>query len=184
MTVQQTISERIIQYFVHPISKDHPIHFRDHLKKATRILIVCPSDGKITAHSKTISEIIRLFPQQDLVVLVPGSDVNSAEMEKIQLLIDHAIITSNLEKHSLWSLLTSKSLKQLNHHRFEVLLDLNPEFSLLNIYLCRLLHPPVRIAFSKPHSSRYYNVCYNGKPSTSYNKKFERFSAFLKSLLS
>ena len=182
MTFQETISQHLIRLFVHPISRNRPINFNTHLKKATRILIACPSSEKVTSHSKTISDFTHLFPRENLVVLFPDLESYSPEKHTIQLLIDHPLTFPNLKKQNLYHLLRAQSLKQLAEQPFDVLLDLDPDFSLLNAYLCRLLRPPLRISLSKPYSNAFYNLQYNGKANAPYAKRLERLLQFLKSL--
>ena len=184
MTLQETIGLRLIKLFVHPIPRDDPVDFKTRLKQATRVLISCPTGKEISCHSTIVAKFASLFPREGLVVLCPGSEKYSPEKYRIERLLSYPITFPDIPKHSLWNLVRCKSLKQLNQHRFDALLDLDPDFSLLNVYLCRLLHSPVRIGFTKPHSNRLYNIQYNGKPGVPYAKRLEGLLQLLQSLLS
>lgn len=179
MTLQETIFQGPIRFFMHPFSRNRPIDFKTHLKKTNRVLISCPPGKEHVSCSKAIAHITSLFPGEGLVVLYPDH-----EEIKTHPSPNNAIHFMNISEKYLWNIIRSRALKQLAQHRFDVLLDMDPEFSLLNIYLCRLLRPPVRICFPKPYSEHYYNLQYNGKPNTPYPQKLEGLFQFLQSLLS
>lgn len=179
MTLQETIFQGLIRFFLHPFSRNRPIDFKTHLKRTNRILISCPTGKKYVSCSKAIADITSLFPKEGLVVLY--SDQKGIKTRPSP---NNTINSLNISEKNPWNIIRSPALKQLAQNRFDVLLDMNPEFSLLNIYLCRLLRPPVRICFPKPYSEHYYNLQYNGKPNTPYPQKLEGLFQFLKSLLS
>ena len=147
-------------------------------------MISCPVKEEVTLHAPTLLKFIKLFPRQNVTVLHPGLKKYNPEQNKIQLALHHPVISPNIPKQNLWSILRSKSLKELTQQKFDVLLDLDPDFSLLNIYLCLRLHPPIRISFSKSKINWIYNFQYNEKPGTPYNDKLTGLLQFLQNLIS
>ena len=184
MTLQEIISRGLMRFFVPPISRNQTVDFKTHLKEAARVLISCPDGKEIFCCSATVAKFANLFPREGLIILCPNVEKYSIEKYKLQQLLNSPIHFPDVTKHSLWSIFKSRTLKQLEQNHFDLLLDLNPHFSLLNLYLCRLLRPPLRIGFAKPHSKRLYNLQYNGKPGTSYGNKLEGLLRLLQSLLS
>jgi hypothetical protein len=179
MTLQETVFQGLIRFFFHPFPRNRSIDFKTQLKKTNRVLISCPPGKEHVSFSKAITDIVSLFPKEGLVVLTPDR-----EGIKTHPSPNNAIHSMYISEKNPWNIIRSPALKQLAQHRFDVLLDMDPEFSLLNIYLCRLLRPPVRICFPKPYSEHYYNLQYNGKPNTPYPQKIEGLFQFLQSLLS
>ena len=173
MTLQKTIVPALIKIFVHPVFRNRPVDFKTHLKTANKILIVC-STGE-----KTISQIPRfidLFPCKKAVVL--HHDPSISDTNK------YSIISFDTSKQKSLNLIESKLLKELAHYNFDVFLDLDSEFNLFTLYLCRFLNSRVRIGFSKLHTNWSYNLEYRTKRDLPYEKKLEGLFQFLQSFLS
>ncbi|MBN2028618.1 hypothetical protein JW824_00080 [bacterium] len=154
------------------------------MKKENRFLISCPAKEEVLPHASTITNFMKLIPRQNLTVIQPDLKKYNADHDKIQHALDHPVISPNTPKQNLWNILKSKSLKGLVQQKFDVFLDLDPHFSLLNIYLCLKLHPPVRISFPKPRINSVYNFQYNEKPGTPYSEKLNGLLQFLQNLIS
>ena len=184
MALRETIEQGIIRFFFHPFSKDKPIDFKTSLKEASQILIACSPGPQMDEYNVIIDEFIQLFPDKNVTLLLLHSKTKSTENSGRQKLLGNVIHVTDIQKMRLWHFRRSQSLKQLKGKRFEVLIDLDPEFNLLNIYLCRVVQPTIRIAFTKPYSDRFYNVQYNGKPDTPFDKNIEGLLNFLRSLIS
>lgn len=184
MRLQEVIARGMIGLFVRPMAGDAPVNFKAGLKKARRVLISCPPGEEIFSNSKVVTDLTSLFPKEGLVVIQPGHEAYSLENYGIQCLLNHPVAFVGVPKQSDWRLFRSRTLRRLSEHRFDVLVDLDPDFSLLNAFLCRLLHPPIRMSFSKNFSRRFYNLEYTGKPGAPYTERLDGFFRFLRSLVS
>jgi len=173
MTLQKTIVPALIKIFVHPVFRNQPVDFKTHLKKANKILISCPTGEKALYQ---IPRFIDLFPRKRAIVLHQGSSISNTNK--------YSVISFDTSKQKFWNLIESKLLKQLTQYNFDVFLDLDPEFNLFTLYLCRFLNCPVRIGFSKLHTNWSYNLEYCTKRDLSYEKKLEGLFQFLQSFLS
>ncbi len=173
MTLQKTIVPALIKIFVHPVFRNRPVDFKTHLKKANKILIFCPT-GEKTLYQ--IPRFIDLFPRKRAVVLHQGPSISDTDK--------YSVISFDTSKQKFWNLIESKLLKQLTRYNFDVFLDLDPEFNLFTLYLCRFLNSPVRIGFSKLHTNWSYNLEYCTKRDLLYEEKLEGLFQFLQSFLS
>ena len=172
MTLQKTILPVLIRFFVHPVFRNRPLDFKTSLKKANKILI-CSPGGK--AYS-CIPKFIELFPKKETIILHQGSSTSNTDK--------YPVIFFDPTKQKFWDIIEPKLLKQLTRHNFDVFLDLDPEFNLFTLYLCRFLNPPVRIGFSKLHTNWSYNLEYCTKKDIPYENKIEGLLRFLESFLS
>ena len=194
MKLRDIVEQGIIRFFVYPFHRNEPVDFKTCLKKATHVLISCPAGKGAPSYSTTIKKLTKLFSKKKLILLYPDVEKYSPEKFKIQHVLKYpvcfndtsspAIFFPDISKQNLWNLLRSNSMKQFKKQRFDVLLDLDPKFSLINIYLCRLLHPSIRVSFSKPYSKYFYNIQYNGNPDTQYPDRLQGLYRFLRTLLS
>jgi len=173
MTFQKTIVPALIKLFVHPVFRRQPLDFKTHLKKANKILICSPGGEKVVA---SIPRFIELFPHKKTIVLHQGSPIADTD--------NYSVISFDTPKQKFWNLIESKLLKQLTSYKFDVFLDLDPEFNLFTLYLCRFLNSPVRIGFSKLHTSWSYNLEYCVQKDLSYEKKLEGLLQSLHSFFS
>jgi len=175
----EIISQGIIRVF-HANPDKGPVAFSQHLGKAKKVLLLCPNADLLSNHSKHICDFINLFPKRGLILLLPGVESYDPENYRLQLLINHPILFSELPRQNLWTIIRSSKVKELSQRQFDLLIDLDPEFSLLNAYLCRALRIPLRIGYSKPYSKAFYNFEFEGKENTPYTKKLESLITFLK----
>jgi len=183
MRLQETIDQGLIRFFIHPFFQNKPIDFRTFLKSATRVLISCPAGEEMDSGGAMFGEYTKLFPRKDVRFLCPDVNHSSSKKSDLNTWIMNSVALPDIPKMSLWSFRRSKSLAQFHEQRFDVLIDLDPDFNLLNVYLCRFIQPPVRVGFSKPFGHRYYNIQYNGS-DTSYAANLEGLFNFLLSLVS
>ena len=183
MRLQETIDQGLIRFFIHPFFRNKPIDFRTFLKRATRVLISCPAEEEMDSGGAMIGKYTKLFPRKDVRFLCPDVNNSGSKMSHLKTVMRNSIALPDIPKMSLWSFRRSKSLEQLHEQRFDVLIDLDPDFNLLNVYLCRFIRPSVRVGFSKPFGHRYYNIQYNGS-DTSYAVNLEGLFNFLLSLVS
>jgi hypothetical protein len=63
---------------------------------------------------------------------------------------------------------------------YDVLLDLDPEFSLVGFYLARLKSNLFSIGLAKSFSGRYYHILYNGAQDANYEEKLSCLLKVLK----
>jgi len=138
----------------------------------------------VIPYASTIMNFIKLFPRQNLTVIQPDLKKYNADQNKIQRILNHSVTSPDTPRQNLWHILRSKPLKELVKQNYDVFLDLDPHFSLLNIYLCLKLHPPVRISFPKTRINSVYNFQYKEKPGTPYPEKLNGLLQFLQNLIS
>lgn len=184
MTFQEKLNQKLIHLFIRPLRRNHPIDFNSCLKDASRVLIACPSSDMVIAQSKVVSEIIGLFPKMDCVVLCHDIAPKHPEVQRIELLLNHPVTPTGLTRSSSFALICKTFSKNFFDRKFDVLLDLDPEYSSINVYLCRALRPSVRISFSKPYSNRYYNFEIDSHTRCTYASRLVRLRDLLSGLLS
>ena len=183
MRFQETIDQGLIRFFIHPFFQNKPIDFRTFLRSATRVLISCPAGGEMGSCGGVVGKYTTLFPRKDVRFLCPDVNHPSSKKSDRNTGIMNSVSLPDIHKMSLWNFRRSKSLEQLHEQRFDVLIDLDPDFNLLNVYLCRFIQPPVRVGFSKPFGHHYYNIQYNGSDE-SYAANLEGLFNFLHALVS
>ena len=177
LTFSQRISEFLIRFF-YPSRSSSPVHFKNTLHKASRVLVSCKTADPPAVG--IISMISDLFPRKGTVVIIeqPGDKTGSTKLENVKVKPFYL----GPVKDSLFHLSRNERLNSLLAHRFDLFIDLDPEFNLLTCYLARRLNAPVRIGFKKEASARYYNLEYNGVSKT-YLKNLEGLLHFMKGLL-
>lgn len=183
MTLREKIGKELVRVFVHPLHPSQPVDYKNSLKKAKRVLIALPTDME-SIPKDTIANFIHLFPRKGLVILNPDHPTRRPEQAEIPPFLNCPVLSPKISRKNPLGLINSKSVKQLCTNSFDVFLDLDPDFSLLNVYLCRALLSPLRISFSKPYSHQFYNLEYKGKFAASYTKNLENLFQLLKSLIS
>ncbi len=184
MTKLDTIEQTLIRFFIHPLIKDETVNFKAHLKDAKQVLLLGFSGKTFKAHRSIIKAFTLLFPKASRTILISDDDERSTKGKKVKKEQNVSIVTMELKRPHLWYLMRSELLKKMRDESYDVLLDLNPNFSSLGAYLCRTLHPPVRIGFMKPTGHRFYNVEYNGDPGGSFPDRLEGLFLFIDYLLS
>ena len=184
MTRLDTIEQTLIRFFVHPLINDETINFTAHLKGAKKVLLLGLSGKTFKAHRSEIKAFTHLFPHASHTILISDDDRRRTKGKKVRNEKNTSIVSIALKQPHLWHLIRSESLKKLTDMPYDVLLDLNPNFCALGSYLCRTLHPPVRIGFMKPNGHRFYNVEYNGDPGALFVNRLEGLYRFIDSLLS
>jgi len=171
----------INRHILNPLLGMYPIDFKTHLRESTRILICSPSLEIVKYQNISLSEFGNIFPRKGLTVFYPDSDGLINNDRKLEEVLDQQIPIRNKSILNFWNTLRSPTLKELKILKIDILLDLDPEFNLLNIYLSQILHPPLRISFVKNKSNFFYNLQYKGKPDASYAESIQGLLEFLKS---
>jgi hypothetical protein len=187
MTLRDSIAERRVRYFINPFQKPDVVDFKKTLKKASRILIVMPAGTNHRIVPRALKHLDAAFPASRFTWIHPGryAGMNpgaSSGLESRDL--NHAVLYLHLKKQTVGQLKKSQVLSGLGREHFDALLDLDPEFSLVGIYLSKLRRFPLNIGFSKPFSGRYYNILYNASHEATYEEKLSGLFRFLKSFIS
>jgi len=181
MKFQDYFSQWLLRIFLPGMKKDRT-HFKKSIQKASKVLISCPRDMKKGHTEKAVSGLAGLFPRQGVILLYPGfkEDESSGSEKKIS---STPVLIPNLKRQSLWMLMRSAELRALSRRSFDLFLDLDPEFNLMNCYLSRSLKAPVRITFQKPYSQSFYNLVYQPTRGSEYGKQLEGLLKFLKAFI-
>jgi hypothetical protein len=163
------------------------VDFKKTLKKSSRLLIVMPALENHRILPKTVKTLDAAFPSSRFTWLHPGRGIGThpgapAGAEKQGL--NHPVLFLHLKKQTIGQLKKSQVLSGLAREPFDALLDLDPEFSLVGIYLAKLRQFPLCIGFMKPFSSRYYNIQYKASPEATYDEKLLGLFRFIKSFVS
>jgi len=182
MASQHTLGTYLLRCFINPFSNNEPIEFRSHLQSAKHILILCPESYETSAHMASLKKITALFPKETVQLVIPGQAKYNPDLHKVQKDINRPVIFPDASKNSLWKIFRSQALNNLKHQPPDVLIDIDPESNLLNLYLCKLFASTVRIGFSKPYSHSFYNIEYSQRTELSYGLNLENFYQFLQAL--
>jgi len=175
MKIRDFVQQQMVLLLVQPFSKEKQVEYKSSLKKATRILVLFPG-SELPWLEKTLFSAKSIFPDAAFTVLYTGN----AEF-RIKKQTDVTLENLLLSKETYWTLSRSKRLNPFVKKRFDILLDLNPEYSLLGIYLCRLIRAPIRIGLDKSQSEKFYNFIYRGKTEATYAEKVAGLVQFLRS---
>ena len=173
MTVQDKLSQAIIYLFLNPFRRHNPVDFQDVLNKADTVLISCPVIKESPITSEIIHRYMTLFSAKTCTLICPDTTGNALHGP-----IDSALLL-DFSKQTLWHVLRSEVLKKLSETNWDVLLDLDTEFNILNAYLSRKLQPILSIGFQKPYSQKFLNLEYNSQSTDPYNKKLDGLFRFL-----
>ena len=179
MTLRDSIAEWRVRCFINPFQKPDVVDFKKTLKKSSRILIVMPAGTNHRIVPRALKHLDAAFPASRFTWIHPGA---SSGLENRDL--NHAVLYLHLKKQTVGQLKKSQVLTGLGREHFDALLDLDPEFSLVGIYLSKLRRFPLSIGFSKPFSGRYYNILYNASREATYEEKLSGLFRFLKSFIS
>ncbi|GEM_PF-3061774 len=183
MAITHSITKNYIRFFVNPGFRDRPIDYRENLKKCRDVLICYPIFDDAIRYSAELSEINSIFSNKNLSIIHFGYDRYTPEKHKLQSLFDHPIKFLDVTRQNLWNIVRSKSIRELSAHSFDLFIDLDIRFNLINIYLCRLLRPAVRVCFSKPYCNHFYNVQYRTSINSPYKEKLKSLTNFFNTLL-
>jgi hypothetical protein len=157
-----------------PLNRLRPVPFQARFSQAKRVLILCPGKDLLGAQLSQVRSLMNFFPKKSVHILYPG---NKKELTKACQDLPFTFFTP---PGGIRAILRSPLLRELAAHNWDILLDLTPETTPLSLYLCRKLMPPVRIGFTKPHSSGLFNLVYKGKTGTSYPQQLRGLVRFLK----
>jgi hypothetical protein len=184
MTIISRFEEVLIRIFINPHFEDETIDFKSRFKKAKRILISYPPGREFEDCRPMLDVFTKLFPKQNLTILHFDVKKYNPQRAHIHRQLYPYLTLPDIPRQSLMSFAKSKSLKTLRQLTFDILFDLDPNFNLLNAYLCRMLKPPIRVGFKKACSSSYYNIEYNVETDSSYSSKLQGLINMLQSMIS
>jgi len=187
MNLRNSISEMRVRLFINPFHATDPVDFKKTLKKSSRLLVVMPALENYRMLPKTLKQLEAAFPSSRFTWIHPGRSLGmnpgaSAGGEKHGP--DRPVLFLHLKKQTVGQLRKSQVLSGLDREPFDALLDLDPEFSLVGIYLAKLRRFPISIGFVKPHSNRYYNIQYKAAPESTYDEKLAGLFRFIRSFVS
>jgi hypothetical protein len=179
MTLRDSISEKRVRFFINPFQKPDMVDFKKTLKKSSRILILMPAQTNHRIVPKGMKHLEAAFPSGRFTWIHPGSSPGRQDRD-----LNHPVLYLHLKQQTVGQLKKSQVLAGLGREPFDALLDLDPEFSLVGIYLAKLRRFPLSIGFSKPFGGRYYNILYNASSEATYEEKLSGLLRFLKSFIS
>jgi len=171
------IQEKWIRYFVPPFRGSESVDFKNTLRKAKEILVLLSSTPEEEKDFKVLKSLMAIFPNAHFTFLSLNSNV---QMPKS--LSSASFIV--LPPHStIWQFQGSTILSQVLQEKIDLFFDLDPQFTLLGIYLARRLSPKVSISLVKPYSDLYYTVQYHGDWKMPFSKRWLSFFRFLRTFL-
>lgn len=167
-----------IRFFINPFLQKTSIDYRYLVNDSSRIILSCPAEEKEKNFGIPIEKFSELFQNKSVTILYPENTIESCKM-----------VSNNVTnypkkiKYNVLNLIHSDTIAQLCKKNFEIFIDLDPNISLLNIFLCRQLNPAVRVSFEKPSSHHFYNIRYNINPKKSYSENRSNLYYFLSSMI-
>jgi hypothetical protein len=177
MNFKDTLGEKWIRLFIHPLKPDAPLSFQSQLAKSKSVVIACPPGDSIRLHRDAILQLLGLFNNRGVVVC---DDIGTGRPEAV---FPSPVRVLSVPKMSRWKLLHSGLFKEL-YGRFDAFIDLDPAYSLRHILLARTCSPPLRIGFTKERSDAHYNLQYGGQAGDAYEKRLLGMYRFLKQFYS
>ena len=178
MTIQETISQTMIHFFIHPFHRHKPTDFQSAFENVKRALIVCPAVKGVPASSELFLRFADLFAKAETQLVFP----EDTKGDLLDGLLDRVLFL-DISKPTLWNCLRSQTLKTLLDKNWDAILDLDVQYSTLTAYLCRRIQPGICIGFQKPYSHRLFNLEYKNKSTDQYAKRLDGLFAFLKQLV-
>jgi len=172
MSSENILAERLVFFLVHPLTREKPVEFNKQLLRSQRVLISLPGVLDASARKSVAEAFADLFPEKKITLIeeTSGNDAGSSSILPVVI---------RREERTFRQLWKSPAVGRIKDEGTDVFIDLYSDFSLLGIYICRLLHPAVRITFPKPFSRRYYNLEYCSKQKDDMEKKIRNLINFL-----
>jgi hypothetical protein len=179
MTLRESIAEKQVRFLVNPFKSPDIVDFKKTLKKSSRILILMPESAGHRIVPKAMKHLETAFPSSRFTWIHPGASPGRPDRD-----MNHPVLYLHLKKQTVGQLRKSQVLAGIGREAFDALLDLDPEFSLVGIYLAKLWRFPLSIGFLKPFCGRYYNFLYNPSNEATYEEKLTGLFRFLKTFVS
>ena len=179
MTFQDKMAQGIIHLLFNPFHRHKPVDFHNVLNEANTVLITCPIKDESSITPDILKHTLKLFPGKKCHFICPD-DAGTGLADSS----GHHILRLDFSKHNLWNILRSEVLKKCSEKNWDIFLDLDSEFNILNAYLTRKLQPTLSIGFQKPYSQKFLNMEYNSRSADPYSKKLDGLFNFLQKFLS
>jgi hypothetical protein len=179
MTLRNSISEMRVRFLINPFQTTDAVDFKKTLKKCSRILVLMPARTNHRIMPRALKPLEAAFPSSRFTWIHAGASPGPEHPD-----LSHPVLYLHLKKQTVGQLKKSQVLAGLRREQFDALLDLDPEFSLVGIYLAKQRGFPLSIGFSKPFADRYYNIQYNASSESTYDEKLTGLFRFLKSFVS
>lgn len=177
MNLGNWIQEKWIRYLVPPFRGAESVDFKLCLRTAKRILVLLSSVPEEEKDFRLLKSLTGIFPNAHFTFLFLNSNI-----PKPKSLSSASFIF--LPPHStVWKLQNSTILSQVLQEKIDLFFDLDPQFTLLGIYLARRLSPKMSISLVKPYSDVYYTVQYHGDWKVPSPKQWLSFFRFLRTFL-
>ncbi len=173
------LSALFIRFFINPFSSKNSSEYRYLMNDSSTIILSCPAEEKNKDFGISIKKFSNLFKNKPVTILYPEHTVEGCKIETNHRINDYPKKINYNPLHFIHS----HNLDNLYNKKCDVFIDLDPNFNLLNILLCRQLNPAVRISFNKPNSSHFYNIRYNINPQKSYSENRSNLYTFLRSMM-
>jgi hypothetical protein len=151
-----------------------PLCFGTVLHDASHILIAMPADPEWHHCKDELDGMLSRFRDKKVVLL--GAPQSRQTLAKGQW------VTANPDM-SLWRAGRKPGLWEQLDPLTDLFLDLNPDFSLLNLLICHRLRPTVRFCFDKPYCHNYYNFICSASPARSFSHRIQWLNRFLEPIL-
>jgi hypothetical protein len=178
MTLRDRIQEKIVRSFTRPFRRTVPLEFKKTLKKSARLLVVLPASAGHRLTARTMRQMDSVFPSGRFTFIHPGAPAGSGETD-----FGRPVLYLHLRKNTVGQIRNSQVMAGLNLQAFDTLLDLDPDFSLVGVYLARRMGAPLCIGFAKPHGDRYYNLLFSAPSGTPIDERVSELFRFLKSFV-
>jgi hypothetical protein len=179
MKLRDAIQEKIVRYLTRPFRRSATLEFKKTLKKSARLIVVLPASPAHRIAPRTMRQLESAFPSGRFTFIHPGAPSGSGEAD-----YGRPVLFLHLKKSTVGQIANSQVMSGLNLQSFDTLLDLDPEFSLVGVYLARKTGFPLCIGFAKPHSDFYYNLIFSSGSGGPIDDRVSGLLRFLKSFAS
>lgn len=164
--------------FIKPFTQNSQTEYRYLMNDSSNIMVSCPAEEKNKNFGIPVKKFTELFADKSVTILYPEHTI-----EECKIISNNTNGYPKKIKYNFLHLIQSNNISQFNNQKFDILIDLDPNISLLNLMLCRQLNPALRISFDKPESNHFYNIRYTYNSTKSYSENRSGLYTFLKSMI-
>jgi ADP-heptose:LPS heptosyltransferase len=160
---------------VHFREPDKVLTFTDAVKRARSAMVILPSERTHTEMSRPLIQFIqRRFLGGNLTVIVPD-EARSFERQLPRCDVIH------LRQIDIGSFALPKKsiIHRIQRNEYDLVLDLNLEFSLPAAYLCKASRSRLRVGFATEYADTFYNFQIKRDAARNVKTVYERFAACL-----
>ena len=173
----ERLRERIGLFYakIHFREPDEVQTFTDAVKRARNALVIMPSDRIHSEMSRPLLQFIHnRFRGNNLTVIVPE------EARPVVHQLPHCDVI-HLHQNDIGSFALPKRgiIHRIQRNEYDLVVDLNVEFSLAAAYLCKASRSRLRVGFATEYADTFFNLQIKTDAARNVKTTYERLAACL-----